>query len=148
MVGLFAVGDPPRAAANVWDPTPLAAKVVDRVPTLLRLAEMIGPMRRMLKLPRIPRPGESLRIWEIFDLWQHELGDRKALTSFCEAMQAIAFERGIALLAFHLDPADPICAALSPLAQITLEGAIMARTAVEGERPSSLRLAYLDVRDF
>lgn len=96
----------------------------------------------------MPRPGESLRIWEIADLWQHEAGDGKALISFCAAMQAIAFDRGIALLAFHLDPADPICAALAPLARMTLDGAILARTAVAGERPRSLRLAYLDVRDF
>lgn len=148
VVGLFAVGDPPRAAANVWDPTPLGVKVVDRVPMLLRLAGMIGPMRRIFKLPRIPRPGEALRIWEISDLWQPELGDGQALTSFCEAMQAMAFERGIALLAFHLDPEDPSCAALAPLARITLEGAIMARTAVAGEPPPALHLAYLDVRDF
>jgi GNAT superfamily N-acetyltransferase len=148
MVGLFAVGDPPRVAANVWDPTPLAAKVVDRVPTLLRLGGLLGPLRTILRLPKIPRPGETLRIWEVFDVWQHVLGNGKALTSFCEALQAMAFERGIALLAFHLDPADPICAALSPLARVTLEGAIMARTAVAGEPPLPLRLAYLDVRDF
>ncbi|MBN2574892.1 MAG: GNAT family N-acetyltransferase [Deltaproteobacteria bacterium] len=148
VVGLFAVGDPPRVAASVWDPTPLGAKVVDRVPALLRLGGRIGPIRRILRLPRIPRAGEALRMWEIFDVWQQTPGDGEALTAFCKAMQALAFERGVALLAFHLDPADPICAALSPLARVTLEGAIMARTAVAGERPRSLELAYLDVRDF
>jgi ribosomal protein S18 acetylase RimI-like enzyme len=147
-VGTFAIGDPPLVAGNVWDPTPLAAKVVDRVPALLRFAGMIGPVRRRLKLPRMPRPGESLRIWELADLWQRETRDDTALVSFCAAMQAIAFDRGIALLALHLDPADPICAALLPLACMTLDGTILARTAVAGERPRSLKLAYLDVRDF
>jgi hypothetical protein len=59
-----------RAGASAWSNKDIMAEVVDRLPLTLSAAGAVLrlPIVRRLPLPQVPRRGEAIRSWYVFDL--------------------------------------------------------------------------------
>ena len=56
-----------QAGCSVWDNHDILGEVVERIPTGLRVAGAVMRVVPFARLPHVPRPGEQLRSWYIYD---------------------------------------------------------------------------------
>lgn len=105
------------------------------------------PVRRLLGLPALPEKGQPLRIHHIFDVaWDEE--DTATAHKLIAGLRACAGYEGGQIVMCHLDARDPLCAIVKRQEFYSLDGSLLLRTAIDGEKPPPLSRAYLDVRDF
>ena len=146
--GIFTLPGSSDVQGCMWDSSVLSTKVVDRIPFLYRAtAIMPPPVRRLLGLPPLPEKGQPLRIHHIFDVaWDEE--DIDPALKLIAGLRALAGSEGGQIVMCHLDARDPLCASVKRQAFYSLEGTLLLRTTINGEKPPPLSRAYFDVRDF
>jgi hypothetical protein len=133
------------AQASVWDLSHVYRGVVLRMPTsltLLRLA--LNPFAALLPLPRVPRVGEKVAYWSLFDLLRGGPNGDALLDRLIRRLQHRAAQEGIQLLtAFsYLEPPG------TPLPRRFLGKLLRYRTMVKPiAAPLPEGPLYLDVRD-
>jgi hypothetical protein len=133
------------AQASVWNLSRVYRGVVLRMPaslTLLRLA--LNPFAAIFPLPRVPRVGERVASWTLFDLLRGGSNGEGLLDRLIRRLQHQAAEEDIQLLtAFsYLDPPG------TPLPRRFLGKLLRYRTMVKPiAAPLPEGPLYLDVRD-
>jgi|GEM_PF-2320082 len=132
----------------LWDSSVLSTKVVDHVPLPLRAAAAMPPFaRRLMGLPAVPPKGHPLRIHHLFDLvWEED--NHAHIRDLITEIRARAGVEGGQIVICHLDTRDPLGTLLKKQSFYSLEGALLLRTPVAGEKPPPVSRAYFDVRDF
>jgi hypothetical protein len=136
------------AGCSVWTNREILGEVVEAVPRAFRWtgALLRAPLLRRVRLPHIPRPGEELASWYLFDFF----ATHPALArSLLRHLAARALDEGIDYCHVPHQPGAPwVEAARSdvprPFSPI-LSYALVGRTAT-GETPR-LERVYVDVRD-
>lgn len=146
--GVFTLPNRSDVQGCLWDSSVLSTKVVDRIPLFYRAAaSMPLPVRRLLGLPALPEKGQPLRVYHLFDVaWDED--DRTTTHKLIAGLRAWTRREGGQIVMCHLDVRDPLCPVIKRQAFYSLEGTLLLRTAVNGEKPPPLSLAYFDVRDF
>ena len=137
-----------RAGCSVWSTAGILEEVVVRLPPALRAASWLlgGAAARNLRLPHVPRLGETLRSWLLFDSFAR---DEAAMRSLVAGAAARASAAGINHCHVVLPPNAPwrevlwrdVPKAFAPV----LPFSIMART-LDG-KPLQLRNPVIDPRD-
>lgn len=148
LVGFFKLGENMEITGGLWNSSVLSTKVVDRVPFWFRLLGLLPDRgKKALKLPVLPRPGQILPLYHIFDIGGTEK-DPKKTARLLQDLRTEAANRGATIVMCHLDARDPLVPLVQKQSFFSVRGEILMRTAKRGEDPGTLELAYLDVRDF
>lgn len=137
-----------RAGCSAWSNRGILGEVVESIPLPLRLlgrAVETAPLRR-LRLPRIPRPGEELRSWYLFDFFST---DEAAARDLARGVAAEALDRGIDWLYLPFGLADPRLRSLRADVPRLFAPAVGYRLVVHrpGGLPAPIERLYVDVRD-
>ena len=142
---------PSRAGCSAWSNRGILGEVVEALPLpiallgkALRAVGAQGPGR--LRLPRIPRIGEELRSWYLFDF--HST-DADAARDLLRAVAGEAIDRGIEWLHLPLASADRRLACLRADVPRAFSPVVPYRMIVHapGDAGPPIRHPYLDVRD-
>ncbi len=132
----------------LWDSSVLSPKVIDRVPLALQAAAAMPLfVMKLMGLPRMPPKGKPLRIHHLFDVVWEEVNPGQAL-NLITGIRACAGIDGGQIVICHLDKRDPLCDHLKKQAFYIMEGNLLLRTPLAGEKPLPVSRAYFDVRDF
>ncbi len=139
-----------RAGCSAWSNQGILGEVVEALPlpvawmgTALRAVRAQGPGR--LRLPRIPRIGEELRSWYLFDLYST---DTAAARDLLRAVAAEAIERGVEWLHVPLASTDDRLHALRADVPRAFSPVVPYRMIVHAPATvPPIRSPYLDVRD-
>ena len=140
-----------RAGCSAWSNRGILGEVVEALPlpvallgSALRAVRAQGPGR--LRLPRIPRIGEELRSWYLFDLYST---DADAARDLLRAVAAEAIERGVEWLHVPLASTDERLRALREDVPRVFSPIVPYRMIVHepGAAGAPVRRPYLDVRD-
>jgi hypothetical protein len=133
-VGLY------RVSEQIW------TRVV-RLPWYYRAARpVVDAARRLVPLPRIPRPGEAVRYHHVFNHLAHGPHGLDLWTELIGYVNNIALEEGATLLTGMFDPTDRFCMLYRRGALNTIDYNIGYRVLGE-ERDYSLVPFAPDVRD-
>jgi hypothetical protein len=93
------------AGCSVWSNENVLAEEVVRIPASFRLmSSLSAPLRLFLNLPSIPRPGEVIRSWFLFDLYAE---NKKSLSGLFAAVGNFALANGRTYLYLLLQKDDP-----------------------------------------
>lgn len=136
------------ASCSTWSSAGVLEETVVGLPPVLRGAGWLlgGPLARRLRLPHVPRLGETLRSWLLFDV---HADDDNALRALVAGVAAQAAGAGIDHCHVTLPPGSPLRAALwrdVPRAFApVLSFSIMARTLAG--KPLRLSAPLIDPRD-
>lgn len=142
---------PSRAGCSAWSNQGILGEVVEALPLpiallgkALRAVGAQGPGH--LPLPRIPRTGEELRSWYLFDL--HST-DTEAARDLLRGVAAEAIDRGIEWLHVPLASGDERLRALRADVPRPFSPVVPYRMIVHapGAAGPPIRRPYLDVRD-
>lgn len=146
--GYFHLPAAPSVQGGLWDSSVLSTKVVARVPLTLRAAAAMPFIARKLTgLPRVPPRGKPLNIFHLFDVvWDEDNPGR--VLNLITGIRARAGTAGGQVVICHLDTGDPLCDLMKNQAFYFIEGTLLLRTPISGEKPPSISRAYFDVRDF
>jgi hypothetical protein len=133
------------SGCSAWDNHETLAEIVESIPLPVRA---LGALGRLLKAgwPRVPRPGEELRSWHLFDFFAT---DERRARDLVRRVMAEARARGIDFVYLIHDPGDPMLRLLraehsGPFCP-TLGYRLLLR-ASRGVLPPIGRL-YVDIRD-
>lgn len=136
------------AGGSVWTNRQILGEVVEAVPLRFRCADALlrAPLLRRLRRPHIPRPGEAVASWYLFDAFATEPGLARSLLRHIAGR---ALDEGIDYCHVPYQPGAPwieavrsdVPRAFAPILPYTLVG----RTA-GGDTPH-LERVYVDVRD-
>lgn len=147
-VGSWRLDGETGAACSAWSTAGILEEVVVGLPPALRLASRFfgGPVARKLGWPHVPRLGETLRSWLVFDA---HAGDEQAARRLVASVAARGRDRAVDHCHVVLPPGSPLVAALhrdvpKSFAPV-LPFSIMART-VDG-KPLRLTGPVIDPRD-
>jgi hypothetical protein len=142
-------GENGRAGASAWSNAGIMGEVIDRLPRALSTAGALLrlPLVRHLPFPRIPKRGEAIRSWYVFDL--HADGEAAA-GALVAGIAAEARAASIDFLYLLHHGGEPWIEALrsksirlfSPLIPYSVVGG-----AGDKETPVPIRRPYIDVRD-
>lgn len=148
VVGAWGLGQPSAGGCCAWTTRGVLEEVVLGLPPTLRAASWLlgGEMARRLRLPHVPRIGERLRSWMLFD---GHAADALSARQLYAAVAQRARAAGIDHCHVVLAPGSPLLAALqrdlprgfAPVIPFT----IMART-LDG-KPLALPAPVIDPRD-
>ena len=147
-VGSWSLEGDGQASCSAWSTAGILEEVVVRLPPALRVASWLlgGAAARSLRLPHVPRLGETLRSWLLFDI---SARDEAALRTLVAGAAAHAREAGIDHCHVVLPPKSSwrqalwrdVPKAFAPV----LPFSIMARTLAG--RPLQLHDPIIDPRD-
>ncbi|QAA75888.1 MAG: hypothetical protein BIP78_0120 [Candidatus Bipolaricaulis sibiricus] len=133
------------AQASVWDCSHVHRQRVLAVPRLFRvLAEGINPLSRLLPLPRLPIPGQTLALWHVFDVLVDGPDGRRQLKRILADLLCRAHANGADLLAVFRSHGDPLVQLPPILLKETLSYQTVALP-LAGRLP--VPPLYLDIRD-
>ncbi len=133
---------------GLWDSSVLSTKVIERVPLTLRAAAAMPHFaRKLMGLPRMPPRGKPLRIYHLFDVVWEEVNPSQARNLITGIRVRAGIEGGQVVIC-HLDTRDPLCDLVKKQAFFFMEGTLLLRTPLAGEKPPPVSRAYFDVRDF
>ena len=137
-----------RAGCSAWSNRGILGEVVESLPLPLRLlgGALEAPPLRRLRLPRIPRPGEELRSWYLFDFFSR---DEAAARDLVRGVASQALDRGIEWLYLPFGPGDRRLRSLRadvprPFAPIVAYRLVLH---CPGRMPAPIERLYVDVRD-
>ena len=136
--------DDGSAGCSIWSNENLMAEEVVRLPPALRMARrLLAPLVRVNVVPAIPRSGEVLKSWFLFDLFARGPADLRALL---RTVNAQAIENGRTVFYVLVQDGDPIRHRIRSAGFffMTVPYVCLAKgdkTPAEGER------LYLDIRD-
>ncbi len=146
--GYFHLPAESSVQGGLWDSSVLSTKVIDRVPLSLRAAAAMPLFaRKIMGLPRTPPRGKPLRIHHLFDVIWEEANPSQVL-NLITGIRTWAGTDGGQIVICHLDTRDPLCDILKKQAFYFMEGTLLLRTPLTGEKPLPVSRAYFDVRDF
>lgn len=142
-------GENGRAAASAWSNKGIVAEVVDRLPLPLVVAGAVLrlPLIRRLPLPRVPRRGQAIRSWYLFDLHADGVKEARKLIA---GISAVGRAAGIEYLyvihyggeAWIEGLRADVPRLFSPLIPYCVVGG-----AGDKVTPVAIRRPYIDVRD-
>lgn len=148
LVESWRLSDTQAAGCSVWTTREILEEVVDRLPPLLHAASWVlgGNMARRFGLPHVPRLGEKLRSWLVFDSYaRDETAARQLIGAVAREARKSAIDHCHLVLPPHAALIDVFrrgpLKAFSP----AIPFSIMART-VAG-RPLQLPAPVIDPRD-
>jgi hypothetical protein len=137
------------AGASAWSNEGIMAEVIDRVPVPLSIvgAALRLPLLRHLQVPTVPRRGEAVRSWYVFDLHAEGVAAARALIA---GISAEARARGIDYLYLLHHGDEPWIGAVradvprlfSPVVPYHIVGGAGDKTT-----PVPISRPYIDVRD-
>lgn len=136
------------AGASAWDHSGTLAETVEQVPALYRALSRLDHTRlwRAAGWPRIPRPGQTVRSWYVFDFFA---SDPAAARALMRHVAAEARRREVECLYLVHAPGDPAAAAVredhprlfAPLVTYCM------LACTPSAPPTPFRRPYVDVRD-
>ncbi len=131
--------------ASVWDCSHVHRQRVLAVPRLFRgLAQAVNPLARLLPLPRIPLPGQTIALWHVFDVLVDGRDGPRQLGRILADLLHRAHAGGADLLAVFKSHGDPHVR----LPRILLKETLTYRTvALALEGPLPIPPLYLDIRE-
>jgi len=142
------VAPAPSAGCSAWDNSEILAEAVEAVPAGLRLARGLFESRifRGHSHPHVPRPGEQLRSWYLFDVFGSEPGPVVDLVRFVSAR---AREAGIDYLYIPWVAGDEwVGAVKADLPRLfSPEICYVFYCVGWAGQPRQLRRIYVDIRD-
>lgn len=144
MVGHVASYAVDGAGCSVWTNEALLAEEVVRLPSVLRgLGRMADTLRPLVPLPRVPRQGEAIPSWFLYDVYADS---EAALGRLLDAVSDAALEAGRTVLYLLLRPGDPLLAWTRAARRLmfTLPYRFLARGT---HVPDPQEPLYLDIRD-
>jgi len=99
--GVFRLSDGGSLArASVWDISWVHRSRVVRLPLWLRaLGAAMDPLSRVFHVPRVPRQGETVAFWHLFDLHTRGPAGTRLLGQVIGAISRLAAAEGIKVLA-------------------------------------------------
>ncbi len=137
-----------RAGCSAWSNRGILGEVVESLPLSLRLLgrALEAPPLRRLHLPRIPRPGEELRSWYLFDFFSTDEGVARDLV---RGVAGEALDRGIEWLYLPFGLDDPRLGSLRADVPRLFAPTVGYRLVVHrpGGMPEPIERLYVDVRD-
>ena len=145
--GIFRIerGDS-MAQLSAWDLSRILRGRVLRMPRSLRvLAGVLNPLSRILPVPRIPRVGEQMTYWQLFDPVCRGSMGKQLLKALLQQLRRLAHAEGIDVLTLFVTTDDPIGGLPRFLPQEVLRYETMARPLGKAELPEGP--VYLDIRD-
>lgn len=133
------------AQASVWDCSNLHRQRVVAIPRVYRmLAQGVNPLARLLPLPRIPVPGQTLAFWHVFDMMVGGKSGPHLLRRILSDLLHRGRAEGADLLALFHSQGDPLVRLPPILLKETLTYETVALP-LAGVLPSPP--LYLDIRD-
>lgn len=140
-VGSFSVEG---AGCSVWTNADLLAEEVVRLPLPLRaLARLGAALRPLVRLPEVPRPGETVRSWFLYDLYADSTD---ALRRLLDAVNDAALEQDRVVLYLLLQDTDSLLEWTRAARRLAFS--FPYRLLARGSRvPHRDDRVYLDVRD-
>jgi ribosomal protein S18 acetylase RimI-like enzyme len=132
------------AGCSVWTNADLLAGEVVRLPLPLRaLARLRPALRPLVRLPEVPRPGEMVRSWFLYDLYADSAD---ALRRLLDAVNDAALEQDRVVLYLLLQDTDPLLEWTRAARRLafTFPYRLLARGSRVPHRDDRV---YLDVRD-
>ncbi|MCX5731705.1 MAG: hypothetical protein NTY18_10215, partial [Deltaproteobacteria bacterium] len=140
---------PSRAGCSAWSNRGILGEVVEALPLPLALlgGALRAPGLRRLRVPRVPRAGEELRSWYLFDFFST---DAQAARDLLRTVAAEAMERGVDWLHVPLASGDERLGALRADVPRMFSTIVPYRMIVHEPDAAGppIRRPYLDVRDF
>ena len=101
MFGKFSYG---KSAVKVWDTNDEYSQRVLNMPVLYKVARPVfSAGSRVFSLPRIPRLGDEIRVWQLYDLILNQPGD---LSYLLEKARLAARENGVDYLVICMNSRD------------------------------------------
>jgi GNAT superfamily N-acetyltransferase len=104
--GSLTLRAPSFAGCSVWTNENILAEQVVRIPFHFQIGRLLArPLSPFLNLPSIPKPGEVIRSWFLFDLF---VQDNQSLQGLLAAANNFALDRGRTFLYILLQNDDPL----------------------------------------
>jgi len=133
LIASWQLEDPSSGGCSTWTTAGVLEEVVTRLPWPLRIASwpMGGKLARTVSLPHVPRLGETLRSWLVFDGYAK---DEVSARSLFAAVASKAREAEVDHCHLVLEPGSPLSQALhrdvsrtfSPIIPFTIMARILA----------------------
>jgi predicted N-acetyltransferase YhbS len=133
-----------NAGCSIWTNENILAEQVMRIPTYMEILRILsGPLRFFWKLPSIPKSGQILRSWFLFDLFAE---NPQSLRALLHAAANSALDQEKNFLYLLLQNSDPLLKWIrqSKLKNFTFPYLLLARGSI---CPSPEENIYIDIRD-
>jgi hypothetical protein len=131
-----------KSSLKIWDSSADYTQRVIRLPLLYQAARPVfKAISHLLPLPHIPRIGEAVRDWYLFDL---DVTDPADLPALLEKTRELAVRSQIDYLVVCLNPQDVLYPTLSRLAWLKLPYCLLFYPRKPMSRPASP--TYFDIR--
>jgi hypothetical protein len=132
------------AGCSVWTNAELLAEEVVRLPLPLRVLARLGAaVRPLVRFPEVPKPGETVRSWFLYDLYATSAD---ALGQLLDAVNDAALERDRVVLYLLLQDTDPLLEWARAARRLAFS--FPYRLLARGSRvPHPGDRVYLDIRD-
>lgn len=132
------------AGCSIWTNENILAEQLMRIPSLFNLLRlMCGPLRVFCDLPVIPKPGEILQSWFLYDLYAD---DRANFQKLIQAVNHLALDYHKDFLYILLQETDPLLKWIKSLKlrAFTFPYLFLAKGDI---CPSPTDSIYIDIRD-
>jgi hypothetical protein len=136
--------DDGSAGCSVWSNETLMAEEVVRLPRTWKIVRpLLAPLAGMYYIPSIPRAGEQLRSWFLFDLFCRNSNDMRALLEYVNDR---ALANGRTLLYTFVQDGDPVAGMIrnAGFRFVTIPYFCLAKGTVT---PGNGERIYIDIRD-
>lgn len=131
-----------ESRAKIWDDSAQQEHMVVDLPPLYRAVRPIArAVSRLLPLPRIPLPGETVKTWQLFDL---EVGNVKEIMAILAHANNLARGKGVDYLIVSADAGEPELSHIGRGALYALPYHLLVKSYVN--LPPRADRAYLDIR--
>ncbi len=143
-VASLSLGNPEEGSCSIWTNENLLAEQIVTIPDHYRILRAVtAPLRPLVKLPSIPKSGEIIQSWFLFDFCAED--DRNA-RNLIATVNNLALSRGKKFLYILLQSRDPMLALIrQPARRIFIVPYLFL---AKGDKiPRETDKIYLDIRD-
>ncbi|MCR4425360.1 MAG: hypothetical protein NUW23_04110, partial [Firmicutes bacterium] len=95
------------SSMKVWDNSHHFDRMVDSLPVAYRvLGAVVGVARHVVPMPKVPKKGEVLRVWTVYDVMT-KTGCENEVRGLMAQVNNMALERGIDYVVVVMDGQEP-----------------------------------------